>query len=153
MLQLALPKYDFKLKKNEDKYSIFDAWRKRYVALTPEEWVRQHFLHYLVAHKGFPVGLIAVEKTVKINGMNKRCDALVYNAHAEPIVLLEFKAPHVPLTQAVTDQVAIYNTALRVQYFIVSNGMEHGMYQVDLEQKQYLPMADIPHFSFFEPAQ
>ncbi len=149
MLQLNLPSFDFKIKKQADKYLIFDAWRKRYVALTPEEWVRQHFLHFLTQQKSVPNGLIAVEKTLKMNGMNKRCDAIIYNPKAEPIVIVELKAPNVKLTQEVCDQVAIYNSKLNVKHFIISNGLEHYACHVTPESKAYEFLPEIPDYSYF----
>lgn len=146
MLQLNLPSFDFKIKKNDEKFFIFDAWRKRYVALTPEEWVRQHFLHFLVNEKQVPMGRISVEKTVMINGMKKRCDAIIYNQDGNAISIVELKAPHVVLSQAVCDQVAIYNSKINVDYFIISNGLEHHAGMVNKAGKSYIFLPEIPNY-------
>ncbi|MHB9056624.1 MAG: type I restriction enzyme HsdR N-terminal domain-containing protein [Paludibacteraceae bacterium] len=146
MLQLNLPTYQFHIKQSEKKYSILDMFRKRYVKLTPEEWVRQNFLRFLVEEKGFPAALIAVEKQLNINGMKKRCDAVFYNIHAIPQIIIEFKAPNIPLNQVVFDQVAVYNAKLKVQYFMVSNGMEHYCCRVNTESASYEFYEEIPEY-------
>ena len=93
MSQLNLPEYDFRIKKQNEKLFIFDTQRKRYVSLTPEEWVRQHFIRFLIEVKGYPAALLAVEKQLNMNGMKKRCDAILYDKEAKPILIIELKAP------------------------------------------------------------
>lgn len=145
-MNLNLPAYDFKLRQTDGRTFIFDSWRKRYVALTPEEWVRQHFLRFLVEEKHFPAGLIAVEKPLIMNGMQKRCDAIVYNAAAQPLAIIELKAPHIRLSQAVFDQVAVYNSRLHVDYFFISNGREHYACKVDVLRSTYQFFSELPDY-------
>ena len=147
MIQLNLPHYEFKIKKEEEKILILDTQRKKYVKLTPEEWVRQNFIHYLMSEKNYPAALIAIEKELKINGMRKRCDAVVYNLDAEPIMIIEFKAPEVSISQKVFDQVAVYNTKLKVQYLIVSNGLQHQACRINLEDAKYEFFMDVPTYN------
>lgn len=147
MLQLNLPSHNFRIKKEKDKYFIFDSQRKRFVSLTPEEWVRQHFIRFLLDVKGYPAASLAVEKQLKINGMNKRCDAILYNKMAEPILIIECKAPTVLITQQTFDQVAVYNTKLKVDYFMISNGLEHYCCKVNVENSKYEFYPEIPDYS------
>src|ERR1035437_5843021 len=123
MLQLNLPQYSFRIKKQNEKLVIFDSQRKRYVSLTPEEWVRQNFIRFMIEEKGYPAAYLAIEKQLNLNGMKKRCDAILYDNEAKPIMIIEFKAPKVPITQATFDQVAVYNAKLKVDLLIISNGI------------------------------
>jgi hypothetical protein len=146
MSQLNLPIYNFQIKNQKDKRYIFDNQRKKYVRLTPEEWVRQHFIRFLIEEKGYPASYIAVEKELKMNGLHKRCDAILYNQEAQPILILEFKAPHVPLSQQTFDQVAVYNSKLHVDYLIITNGMEHFCCYVNRVNAHYSFFEDIPTY-------
>ena len=146
MLQLNLPSSQFTVKQTEKGYFIFDRFRKRYVKLTPEEWVRQHFLMYLIDNKGYPVGLMAVEQQLILHGMKKRCDAVLYDLQAKPQLIIELKAPNVPITQAVFDQVAVYNSKLKVDYFMISNGLEHYCCKVNTENASYDFFEGIPDY-------
>ena len=147
MLQLNLPEYNFRIKKLDEKLHIFDSQRKRYVSLTPEEWVRQHFIRFLIEEKGYPAAYLAVEKQLSMNGMKKRCDAILYNEHAMPILIIELKAPIVPITQATFDQVAVYNAKLKVDFFMISNGIEHYCCKVDTLNSQYKFFPELPEYS------
>ncbi|HET7733542.1 MAG TPA: type I restriction enzyme HsdR N-terminal domain-containing protein [Paludibacter sp.] len=147
MSQLNLPEYDFRIKKQNEKLFIFDTQRKRYVSLTPEEWVRQHFIRFLIEAKGYPAALLAVEKQLNMNGMKKRCDAILYDNEAKPILIIELKAPNVPISQATFDQVAVYNAKLRVDFFMISNGIEHFCCKVNTETARYEFFSEIPHFT------
>ena len=129
---------------NSRRY-VFDTWRRRWVRLTPEELVRQHLLHQLVDDYAYPQGLIAVETSIQINGMNKRCDAVVYNHQAQPLIIIECKAPDVELTQRVFDQAAVYNTQLRVPYLMVANGKQIIMCKV--ENGKYIFARQIPQYN------
>jgi len=146
MLQLNLPAYSFKIKKEKDNHFIFDSIRKRHVSLTPEEWVRQHFVAFLIEEKKYPRALIANEMTISYNGLKKRCDTLIYNRNREIVLIIEYKAPHVAITQEVFDQVAVYNMKLKVNYMIISNGMEHFCCRIDYENMRYDYLKDIPCF-------
>jgi type I site-specific restriction endonuclease len=147
MLQLNLPQYSFRIKKQNDKLVIFDSQRKRYVALTPEEWVRQNFIRFLIEEKGYPAAYLAIEKQLNMNGMKKRCDAILYNEHAQPFLIIELKAPNVAISQATFDQVAVYNAKLKVDFFIISNGIEHFCCKVNLETARYEFFPEIPDFN------
>jgi len=147
MLQLNLPEYNFRIKKLDEKLLIFDSQRKRYVSLTPEEWVRQHFIRFLIEEKGYPAAYLAVEKQLSLNGMKKRCDAILYNEHALPILIIELKAPNVSITQTTFDQVAVYNAKLKVDFFMISNGIEHYCCKVDSINSQYKFFPELPEYS------
>ncbi len=147
MLQLNLPQYSFRIKKQNEKLVVFDSQRKRYVALTPEEWVRQNFIRFLIEEKGYPAAYLAIEKQLNMNGMKKRCDAILYNEHGEPILIIELKAPNVTISQATFDQVAVYNAKLKVDFFIISNGIEHFCCKVNTQTARYEFFYEIPDFS------
>ena len=146
MQPLNLPTYKFRIKSNENKYSIFDIIRKKYVILTPEEWVRQHFIHFLIEEKKYPVSLIAVEKKVTINNLTKRTDILIFNAEGLPNIIVECKAPSIKLNQETFDQIARYNLKLNANYLIVTNGLEHFFCIMDTKNEQYIFLEDIPNY-------
>lgn len=125
MQSLNLPVFPFRIRQEGEKKVIFDAFRKRFVALTPEEWVRQHFLTWLHLHKGYPMGLIAVEVSLKYNNMQKRADAMIYGINGQPLMIVECKAPEVQITQEVFDQIARYNFSFGVKFLAVTNGLKH----------------------------
>lgn len=149
MYQLNLPAYQFSIKKQNNKFLIFDAQRKRYVALTPEEWVRQHLIRFLIEDLHYPAALLAVESQIDFNGMKKRCDAILYNNRAQPALIIEVKAPHVAITQEIFDQVAVYNAKLEVEFFIISNGMEHYFCFADKQNNKYDVQTEIPVYASF----
>jgi len=144
MLELNLPKYAFKIKESDGKRMIFDRCRKKYVPLTPEEWVRQHVVEFLIVEKKYPSSLIANEITIDVNRMRKRCDTIVYNKSGMPEMIVEYKAPHIPITQESFDQIAMYNFTLKVDYLIVSNGMNHYCCKIDYDKQCYTFLEDIP---------
>ena len=146
MFRLNLPQYEIKISEKDGKRMIFDFLRRKYVALTPEEWVRQHFTHYLVEHKGYPKGLLGNEIELQIGDKRLRCDSILYNKVAQPQMIIEYKAPTVPLQQKVFDQISAYNLLLRVDYLIISNGMEHYCCKMDYEHQKYLFLQDIPDY-------
>ncbi len=147
MSQLNLPEYIFRIKKQNEKTLIFDSQRKRYVTLTPEEWVRQHFIRFLIEVKGYPTSYLAVEKQLCLNGLKKRCDAILYNSEGKAVLIIEFKAPNVPINQETFDQVAVYNSKLKVDFFIISNGIEHYCCKVNVETARYEFFPEIPDFN------
>lgn len=147
MWQLNLPEYNFRIKKQEEKFLIFDSQRKRYVSLTPEEWVRQHFIRFLIEEKGFPAAYLAVEKQLNMNGMKKRCDAILYDKDGIPTLIIELKAPNVPVSQATFDQVAVYNAKLKVNFFMISNGIEHFCCRINTETARYEFFPEIPDYT------
>ena len=125
---------------------IFDFLRRKYVALTPEEWVRQHFVHYLVEHKGYPKGLIGNEIELQIGAKHLRCDTILYNRMARPQMIIEYKAPTIPLQQKVFEQISTYNLLLKVDYLIVSNGIQHYCCKMDYKNQKCLFLEDIPDY-------
>ena len=147
MLELNLPPFDKKITKKDDKPFILDVIRRQHVALTPEEWVRQHFVHFLINHKGYPLSLMANEVQLKLNCMSRRCDTVVYDRMLTPRVIVEYKAPTVDITQKVFDQICRYNLVLQVDYLIVSNGLAHYCCQLDYATRSYRFLRDIPEYS------
>jgi hypothetical protein len=145
MLSLNLPQYEFTINQGPPA-KIFDFIRKRYVALTPEEWVRQNFLKYLVNEKKYPQSLILIEQTLQVHRMKKRCDAVVYNNSGTPLMIIEFKKPEVSITQAVFDQIARYNIPLKVKYLMVSNGLQHFCSSIDFETNNYWFLDNVPEY-------
>ena len=149
MLELNLPPYTPKIKKN-DKLYIWDQIRSKYVALTPEEWVRQHFINYLITEKQYPASLIANETQISLNTQRKRCDSVVYDNKLNPLVIVEYKSPDVKITQEVFDQIARYNIVLRVKYLIVSNGLEHYCCRIDYDNLSFEYLSEIPLYGALE---
>ena len=147
MEKLNLPTYSFNIKLIEQRKYIFDFIRKKFVILTPEEWVRQNFLRFLVEEKKYPASLIAVEMEFKLNKLSKRSDAVVYDRKAKPILVIEFKSPEVKINQKVFDQIARYNMKLNVDFLIVSNGLEHFCCKIDHENNNYTFLKYVPDFN------
>ncbi len=147
-MKLNLPDYELKMRRTaEGKTEVFDLFRKKFILITPEEWVRQNFLHYLIHEKGYPASLIAVEKGLKVNRLQKRFDAVVYNNKLIPIVLIEFKSTGVKLSQKVFDQVAMYNLQMQVKYLIISNGLTHYCCKMNYDSSSYQFLAEIPAYA------
>lgn len=146
MQNLNLPTYPFKLKQDGERVQIFDAIRKKYVVLTPEEWVRQHFVQFLIQEKKYPLSLIAVERSLKYNLLQKRADVLAYNTLGEPYLMVECKAPEVKISQDTFDQVARYNMAFKVKYLVVTNGLQHFCCQMNYTENSYQFLEQIPAF-------
>ena len=146
MQELNLPKYEIRIGRKDGRLTIFDFLRRRYVALTPEEWVRQHFTHFLVEHKSYPQGLLANEVELSVGEKSLRCDSVLYDRELRPRMIVEYKAPHIKLTQKVFQQIATYNLLLHVDYLVVSNGIEHHCIKMDYENEKYLFLEDIPEY-------
>ena len=147
MQQLNLPNYKFRIKSTKNKYEIFDIIRKKYVILTPEEWVRQHIIHFLIEEKKYPVSLIGVEKKLTINKLTKRTDLLIFNNKGLPHIIVECKAPSVPITQGTFDQIARYNLKLNADLLVVSNGLQHYISKMDFENEKYIFLEEIPCYN------
>lgn len=147
MLSLNLPAFQSKIVNQNGKNTIFDIIRKRYVTLTPEEWVRQHFVHYLINYKGYPQTLLANEINLKLNGTSKRCDTVLYNRDLSARLIIEYKAPHIEINQAVFNQITRYNIVLKVDYLIVSNGLQHYCCRINYENLSYTFLPDIPDYT------
>ena len=146
MNPLNLPQYDIKVMEKDGKRLILDELRRKYVALTPEEWVRQHFVHFLMEHRNYPSGLLANEVELKIGDKRLRCDSILYNKEAHPQMIIEYKAPHITLTQKVFDQISAYNLLLHVDYLIVSNGLQHICCRMDYAKNTYRFLQEIPTY-------
>lgn len=125
MPQLNMPSCELKIREMTNSIEVWDEVRKKYVVLTPEEWVRQHVIHSLHEQLGYPLELIQVEGKIELNGLTKRCDVVVYNQEVKPRMIVECKKPEVELSQQVVDQICRYNVVLKVPYLYVTNGMEH----------------------------
>jgi hypothetical protein len=138
---LHFPAYEFRFRQNESGQEIWDVWRKRWIRLTPEEWVRQHLGRYLMHERQFPGGRMVMEKSLSVLGMKRRADLLVYSSGGEPLFLAECKAPSVNLSQAVADQAAAYNLVFKVPYLMVTNGIEHRccLYRQEEGRWEWLP--------------
>ena len=146
MIRLNLPSLEIKLSGTKEQPRIFDILRHRYVALTPEEWVRQHFVHYLIEHKGYPAALMANEMSLCIGNKKLRADSVLYNRHLQPRMIMEYKAPTVEITQKVFEQIAAYNLLLHVDYLVVSNGLTHYCCHVDYATRQVSFLPAIPDY-------
>src|SRR5690606_15557533 len=136
-IPLNLPPYAFQLREENKKVYIFDDLRKKYLLVTPEEWVRQHWIQYLINHKGYPKTLIQSEGGLRLNDLRKRTDLIVFNSKGERVLIAEFKAPAIKITQQVFDQVARYNFIHKVPLLLVSNGLTHFYCKVDFEKNNY----------------
>lgn len=143
---LNLPPFDIKIAVKDGKNTVFDVIRRRYVALTPEEWVRQHFVHFLLEQKGYPQALMANEVQVQLNGTKKRCDTVLYRRDLTARMIVEYKAPDIAITQKVFDQITRYNIVLKVDYLIVTNGLQHYCCRMDYERGSYNFLQDIPDY-------
>ena len=146
-MQINLPSYEIKLRQRDGKREIFDFLRRRYVSLTPEEWVRQHFVHFLVEHKGYPKGLLANELELRVGEKRLRCDTVLYDKQLQPQMIIEYKAPEVSITQRVFNQITVYNMLLHVDYLVVSNGLQHYCCHMDYEHDSYEFLTDIPDYA------
>ena len=146
MFELNLPAYKVNLTEKDGKRLIFDFLRRKYVALTPEEWVRQHFTHYLVESKGYPQGLLANETQLKIGDKHLRCDTVLYNKAMHPQMIIEYKAPTIQIQQKTFDQIVAYNLLLRADYLVVSNGLQHYCCRMDYELNSYGFLREIPDY-------
>ena len=146
MQKLNFPAYSFRFKNSENKVSIFDEIRKKFIVLTPEEWVRQHVIQFLIQNMSYPKSYINVEKLIKVNGLSKRYDGIVFQPNGEIFLLIECKAPEVPISQDTFDQIARYNLELKAQYLMVTNGLNHYFCQMDFENEKYVFLKELPVF-------
>jgi len=146
MQKLNFPVYPFKYKNTENKPYIFDIIRKAYYLLTPEEWVRQHMIHYLIFHKNYSPQLIAVEKQLDINGLKRRFDIVVFDKKLSPYILIECKAPTVPINQKTFDQANQYNWLLKSPLLVLTNGLKHYICEIDFDNNKYRFLNEIPQF-------
>ena len=151
MIPLNLPQYEIKVRNDGDHTYIFDTLRRRYVSLTPEEWVRQHFVHYLISHKGYPPTLLANEVSLQVGTSTRRPDSVLYHKEGgRPRVIIEYKAPSVAITPKVFSQIASYNALLHADYLIVSNGLHHYCCHIDYKNMKSKFLPDIPAYGELE---
>lgn len=143
---LNLPKAPLKLTRRDQTVYVFDVFRKKELVLTPEEWVRQHYLHYLVHHKNVPLGLISSEYALKVNTMQRRCDAVIFDKHKNPIVIVECKAPTVALSEKTLHQIAQYNFKLQVNWLVLTNGLKTVTCYIDPSKRTLSYLEEIPSF-------
>ena len=141
---LNLPPFEHKITKSGANYFIFDILRHKNIVLTPEEWVRQHFLHYLINSLQYPKSLISIERGTNYNKLQKRTDLCVYDTLGSPFMLIECKAATVPITQDVVKQVSVYNQTLKAPLVVITNGLNHYCWQVDFATRQFQPLQEIP---------
>jgi hypothetical protein len=147
MQKLNFPAYSFRLKNSENKVAIFDVIRKKFIILTPEEWVRQHTVQFLLDEKKYPKSYINVEKLIKVNDTSKRYDIAVFKPNGELFLLIECKAPEISITQDTFDQIARYNLKLKSEYLMVTNGLNHYFCQMDFENEKYVFLKELPEYS------
>jgi hypothetical protein len=143
---LNLPEFNFSFKQENNKIFILDEIRHKYLILTPEEWVRQNFVKYMVVNLGYPSALISLEMPFSINNTDKRSDIAIYNREGNIVMLVECKAPKVKITQKTFDQAAVYNLKLKARYFIVTNGLVHYCCKVDYVNNKWDFVSEIPEY-------
>ena len=147
MQKLNFPSYSFRFKNNQNKIAVFDELRKKFIILTPEEWVRQHCVKFLQTEKEYPSSLINVEKQLILAGLTKRYDIVVFEPDGKIKIIVECKAPSVKITQETFDQIARYNLSLNADLLMVTNGMEHFFCRMDYENENYIFLKDLPEYS------
>ncbi|WP_300565116.1 type I restriction enzyme HsdR N-terminal domain-containing protein [Flavobacterium sp.] len=147
MQKLNFPSYTFRFKNSENKVSIFDEIRKKFMLMTPEEWVRQNVVRFLLEEKKYPKSYINVEKIIRMNGLTKRYDIVVFQPNGKIFLLIECKAPEVPISQNTFDQIARYNMVLEAEFLMVTNGLNHYFCMMDYEKEQYQFLKDLPEFT------
>ena len=143
---MNLPPYEIKIRETDGRRTILDILRRKYVALTPEEWVRQHFVHFLIEQKGYPATLLANEVQLNVGNKLLRADSVLYGSDLHPRMIIEYKAPTVSITQKVFDQISVYNMLLKVDYLVVSNGINHYVCKMNYENQKYFFLREIPEY-------
>lgn len=144
MIRLNLPSFDIKTRVVDGRGQVLDPLRRRWVALTPEEWVRQHFIHWLTSSLGYPQALLANEVQLNIGMKKLRADSVLYDRELHPKMIIEYKAPSIPITQKVFNQIMAYNLQLYAPYLVVSNGIKHYCCKLDNVGKKYLFLSTMP---------
>jgi hypothetical protein len=146
MVKLNLPSFHVDLKKEQDRIHIFDLLRKRYIVLTPEEWVRQHFIHYLINHLQYPKSLIKLEGGLRFNKLQKRSDIVIYDRAGQPWMVVECKAPTLKIGERTVHQASVYNYTLKAKFLVVTNGLEHYCYQTDWTNSTTTILPSMPEY-------
>lgn len=144
--KLNFPKFEYRFKSTENKVSIFDVIRKKFIILQPEEWVRQHCVHYLINDKNYPKSLINVEKELTINGLKKRYDIVIFNSDGSIFLIVECKSHNIKIDQTTFDQIARYNLVLNAAYLMVTNGLNHYYCEMDMKSERYSFLKTIPDY-------
>ena len=147
MTRLNLPSFPIRLAGTQEKPKVFDILRSKYVALTPEEWVRQHFVNYLIQHKQYPAAYLANEVNLKIGGKVLRADTVLYDQQLHPLMIIEYKAPHIAISQKIFNQLFAYNLQLHATYLVVSNGLRHYCCMLTHDHEKYVFLDDIPEYN------
>ena len=147
MTRLNLPSFPIRLAGTQEKPKVFDILRSKYVALTPEEWVRQHFVNYLIQHKQYPAAYLANEVNLKIGGKVSRADTVLYDQQLRPLMIIEYKAPHIAISQKIFNQLFAYNLQLHATYLVVSNGLQHYCCMLTHDHEKYVFLDDIPEYN------
>lgn len=147
MTRLNLPSFPIRLAGTQEKPKVFDILRSKYVALTPEEWVRQHFVNYLIQHKQYPASYLANEVNLKIGGKVLRADTVLYDQQLRPLMIIEYKAPHIAISQKIFNQLFAYNLQLHATYLVVSNGLQHYCCMLTHDHEKYVFLDDIPEYN------
>lgn len=145
-IALNLPSFEIKTRQQSGQSEVFDIVRMKYVSLTPEEWVRQHFVNYLLVYKGYPKSLLTVEHPVIFNNLQQRADIVSFNRQGKPVLVVECKSPSVELTREVYAQAARYNLTLKANHLVVTNGINHFCSRIDLDSKEFFPLTEVPNF-------
>lgn len=145
-MELNLPDYDFRLRRDNDGVKIFDRLRRKFVMLTPEEWVRQHFIEFLISEKGYPASLMANEVGITLNGTRRRCDSVMFDRNGRVVLIIEYKAPGVKLSQLTFDQIVRYNMVLHADLLMVSNGLNHYCCRIDYDSATYSFLKELPDY-------
>ncbi len=145
--RLNLPPVELRMRESQGEVKVFDTLRSKWVTLTPEEWVRQHFASWLQSEYGYPASLMANEIGIEVNGTRKRCDTVVFTREGSPRIIVEYKAPDIKITQTVFDQIVRYNMTLHADYLIVSNGLNHYCCKIDYSAGNYNFIPQIPNYS------
>ena len=146
MQKLQFPSYSFRFKNSENKIAIFDEIRKKFILLTPEEWVRQHVIHFLLSYSEVPIGLINTEVGMKINKLKRRSDVVVFGADTSVLLLVECKAPEVPINEKVLHQAAQYNSHIKARYIWLTNGLDHHLYHINHQTGEIARLEEIPKY-------
>lgn len=147
MIKLNLPEANLQIKATTNGHRIYDRIRQKFVSLTPEEWVRQNFVEYLISCKDIPQSLIANEIGITLNSTRRRCDTVIYDLTAMPLIIVEYKSPSVEISQSTFDQIVRYNMVLHARYLIVSNGLQHYCCRINYETKSYTFLKELPPYS------
>lgn len=145
--ELNLPVIPLRIAEDDGETKVFDPLREKWVVLTPEEWVRQHFTAWLRSEYGYPASMMANEVGIEVNRTRKRCDTVIFHRLGHPMIIVEYKAPEVEISQAVFDQIVRYNMQLRADYLIVSNGMQHYCCRIDYRDNSYHFIPRIPNYA------